>query len=142
MRRKPTNYKSERDEALYKTFKKVLGSDQGLSENEALRIALHERQPRLWLSFYGTYRIVLQIANGKHKPQKHSARKDAVEHIQRKYMKLRKLQAFRNSSCLFLTSFIMAEPYEGFLLSMSYAKRIIWRMRKQKQNLWRKHRTI
>lgn len=142
MPRETTSYRDARDEALYKCFKRALRSNQGLSENEALRIALRERQPRLWLSFHGVYRIVLRIAKGEHKPQKHTARKDAVRHILRKYLHLRRQPAFRDSSCLLLTSFIMAEPSEGFMLSLSYAKRIIWRKRKQRQNLWRRRAAI
>lgn len=136
------NYRRMRDEALYAAFKRALADDPRLTENEALRIALREKQPRLWLSFYGAYRIVLEIAKGKDKPQKHLARDGVVESIRRKYLRLRSHRTFKNSSSLFITSFIITEPADGFYLSRSYAKRIIWKMRKQKQSLWRRPRTI
>ena len=41
------NYRRMRDEALYAAFKRALADDPRLTENEALRIALREKQPRL-----------------------------------------------------------------------------------------------
>lgn len=131
-----------RDEALYSAFKKVLREHPDIPEQEAISIAIHSKQPCLWMSFYGVYRIVLGIANGKGRVQKHKARKGIVEVVRKKYVRLRSKPTFEKSSCLFIASFILAEPSEGFLVSESYAKRIIWRMRKQKQSLWRKQRTI
>lgn len=95
----------------------------------------------MWMSFYGVYRIVLDIARGKEKRQKHKARKGVFEEIKRKYERLHRASVFQNASSLFITSFIIAEPTEGFLVSAAYAKRIIWRVRKQRQSAWRKPRT-
>lgn len=142
MSKHESSYRKLRDEALYNAFKKVLRECPSIQEQEAISRTIHSAQPRLWLSFYGVYRIVLGLANGKGRTQKHKARNGIVEVVRRKYARLRSKPAFERSSCLFIASFILAEPSEGFLVSESYAKRIIWRMRKQKQSLWRKQRTI
>ena len=43
----------KRNEALYNSFKKVLRDNPALSEDEAIAIALKDRQPCLWVSFFG-----------------------------------------------------------------------------------------
>ena len=128
----------KRNEALYNSFKKVLRENPALSEDEAITIALKDRQPCLWVSFFGVYRIVLGLKKGMGKEQKNRSRKTVVDIVRKKYNRLKDSQAFRKASCLFLTSFIIAEPENGFFISESYAKKIIWKMRKIKQAAWRK----
>ena len=135
------SHRKLRDEALYNAFKKVLRDCPGISEREAIHRTLRTKQPRLWLSFYGAYRVILGIENGKGKTPKHKARDGVVDIVRKKYYRLKNKSVFAKASCLFITSFILAEPSEGFFVSESYAKRIIWKMRKQKQSLWRKQRT-
>ena len=73
----------KRNEALYNSFKKVLRDNPALSEDEAIAIALKDRQPCLWVSFFGVYRIVLGLKKGRGKEQKNRSRKTVVDIVRR-----------------------------------------------------------
>ena len=127
-----------RDEALYEAYKEVLSSEAGISHSEAVRRALKAAQPRMWMPFYGVYRALLYIVKGSKRPPKNASRSSLIEEVRQKYQRLREKRAFCNSSLIFLTAFIIAEPSQGFYVSEGYANRIIWKIRKERRMVWKK----
>lgn len=123
--------KNERDEALYQQFKKVWAQNPELSYDEAVEMAIHSRQPRLWVSFYGIYRLLLKILYNSRNGTKRKAKCGLEETVRNAYLRLKKQPIFRDASAYFLAAFIIAEPAKGFYISHAYAKKIIWKVRKQ-----------
>lgn len=128
-----------RDEALYAEYKKALGVGERVTHEQAIQMALHAPQPRMWVAFYGVYRILLRIVHGSREAPKNKARLSLEGEIERKYYMLKRQRAFRNASLFFMASFIIAEPSVGFFVSKEYAKRIVWKKRKAHQRAWKKN---
>lgn len=127
-----------RDEALYQAYKTAFSSSKGVSHSEAIALALKSPQPRMWVSFYGVYRALLCLVKGSRRAPKDASRKDLLEEVDKKYRMLKEKRIFKDMSLLFIASFIIAEPSTGFYVSEEYAKKIIWRARKQRRGGWKK----
>lgn len=127
-----------RDLALYTAYKEALASKKDVTHTEAIKIALKSPQPKLWVPFYGVYRALLHIVKGSRKTPKGPVRKKLLAEVERKYRMLITKRMFQGASLFFITSFIISEPSSGFYISEEYAKRIIWRVRKNRQAAWRK----
>ena len=123
--------KNIRDEALYAQFKKIWRDNPSLPFNEVIKLVLKSPQPRLWVSFYGVYRILQKILYGSRRGPKRKSRRGLEEEIERKYRALKRQPIFRDASAYFLASFIIAEPSRGFYLSEASAYRIILRIQKK-----------
>lgn len=128
---------NRRDEALYEAYKRILSSRKDISHAEAVRAALLEPQPCMWVSFYGVYRALLCLVKGSKKSPKSASRGHLLEEVERKYRKLREKKIFKGSSLFFLTAFIISEPSQGFYVSEKYANRIIWKVRKERRGAWK-----
>lgn len=123
----------QRDKALYETFKQVWKTHPELSYDEVIEQVLVSPQPRLWISFYGVYRMLLKILYGSRKGPKGKSRNCLEAEVRRKYATLIKHRVFSKASAYFIAAFIIAEPSRGFYISPAYAKRIIWRVRKDRR---------
>lgn len=129
-----------RDVALYKAYKEALASGNTVTHSEAIQMALSSPQPKMWVPFYGVYRALLRIVRGSRQAPKGESRKNLLAEVERKYHALKEQRMFKGASLFFITSFIITEPSCGFYISEAHAKRIIWKMRKRQQALWRKNR--
>ena len=129
-----------RDFAFYDAYKKALSSEGEVSHSEAIRIALESPQPRMWVSFYGVYRALLCIVKGSRRPPKDASRSKLLCEVERKYKMLREKRIFKDMSLFFLASFIISEPSQGFYISEVYAKKLVWKIRKERRAAWVKKR--
>lgn len=128
-----SEHRELRDEALYEAYKKIRSTFPMLSFDEQIEKALTAKQPRMWVSFYGVYRILLKIIAQKSVTYKKNTRNSLAHDIETKYRRLLASPYMKNASAYFLTSFIIAEPSSGFYVSHSYAKRIIFNTIRKKQ---------
>lgn len=126
--------------ALYKAYKEAFASGKEVTHAQAIKMALHSPQPKLWVPFYGVYRALLRIVRGSRQAPKSEARKHLLSEVERKYRMLSEKRMFKGASLFFITSFIIAEPSTGFYISEAHAKRIIWRIRKKQRALWRNNK--
>lgn len=129
-----------RDTALYNAYKEALASGKEVTHTEAIQMALKSPQPKLWVPFYGVYRALLHIVKGSRQAPKGEARKHLIAEVSRKYKMLIEKRMFRDASLSFIASFIISEPSTGFYLSEAHAKRIIWKIRKKRQAIWKKNK--
>lgn len=127
-----------RDYALYEAYKSALASHGEISHSKAIQMALEAPQPRMWMSFYGVYRALLCIVKGSKRPPKDASRSRLLEEVERKYRRLKEKRLFKGASLFFIASFIIAEPSRGFYVSEEYAKRIVWKIRKERRGVWKK----
>lgn len=125
-----------RDFAFYDAYKKALSSGRDISHSDAIRIALESPQPHMWVSFYGVYRALLCIVKGSRRPPKDASRSKLLREVERKYKMLREKRMFSDVSLFFLASFIIAEPSQGFYISEVYAKKLVWKIRKERRAAW------
>jgi len=138
MKRQKSDHRIPRDEALYEAYKNVLKKQPYLDSDKALEEALKAPQPRMWVSFYGVYRILLRIIHDSRDAPKNKARNSLELEIREKYERLKKRTIFSDASAYFLTSFIIAEPSNGFFVSFIYAKKVVGLVRKKHQSAWKK----
>lgn len=138
MKRSGQDFVEPRDEAFYREYKKALAGKGVVTHMEAINIALRAPQPRMWVTFYGVYRMLLHIVYQSRKKPKAAARQGLEKEVAAKYRILRNQRAFKDASLFFLTSFIISEPSVGFYISPTHAQRIVWRMRKKHQMRWKK----
>lgn len=125
-----------RDSAFYEAYKKALSSGGEVSHSDAIRMALESPQPRMWVSFYGVYRALLCVVKGSRRPPKDTSRSKLLCEVERKYKILREKRMFSDMSLFFMASFIIAEPSQGFYISEVYAKKLVWRIRKERRAAW------
>ena len=128
-----SEHRELRDEALYEAYKKTRGDFPMLSFDEQIQKTLSARQPRMWVSFYGVYRMLLRIIAEKKTHYKKPLRAGLEKEIEMKYRRLQTSPYMKNASAYFIASFIIAEPSAGFYVSHSYAKRIIFKTIHKKQ---------
>lgn len=138
MKRGKSEHIEKRNAALYDAYKKACRECMGASQEELIEYAMKSRQPRMWVSFYGVYRILLRIMYGSREAPKQKSMHNLESDIRKKYEALRCRRAFKDASAFFMASFIMSEHTVGFYVSRSYASKVIRSERKRRQELWKK----